>query len=220
MVIAYLYGELLNLYGNDGNVRMLVQKLTELGVEAEVRFVSVEDVPDFSQYDIVYMGSGTESNQRIAIEALRPYREEINDTIEEGRVFLITGNSIDIFGEKLDGCGKAADVDGLGIFGYHSEYVQRIRKMYRRDDTFLEKPVLGFLNHNYKLVNNYSPLFGSDDVRVNNFFGTYLEGPVLIRNPHFLRYILSLVTGDVSLAEKADLRMEEKAYDAYLSMMD
>lgn len=91
MVIAYLYGELLNLYGNDGNVRMLVQKLTELGVEAEVRFVSVEDVPDFSQYDIVYMGSGTESNQRIAIEALRPYREEINDAIEEGRVFLITG---------------------------------------------------------------------------------------------------------------------------------
>ena len=71
MVIAYLYGELLNLYGNDGNVRMLVQKLTELGVEAEVRFVSVEDVPDFSQYDIVYMGSGTESNQRIAIEALK-----------------------------------------------------------------------------------------------------------------------------------------------------
>lgn len=76
-------------------------------------------------------------------------------------------------------------MDGLGIFGYHSEYVQRIRKMYRSDYTFLEKPVLGFLNHNYKLVNNDSPLFGSDDVRINNFFGTYLEGPVLIRNRIF-----------------------------------
>ena len=40
MVIAYLYGDLLNLYGNDGNIKILTQKLAEAGVGAEIRYIS------------------------------------------------------------------------------------------------------------------------------------------------------------------------------------
>lgn len=220
MVIAYLYGDLLNLYGNDGNIKILIQKLAEAGVEAEVRYLSAGDKLEFSEYDMVYMGSGTEENQKIAIEALRPYKDEIKAAIDCGKLFLMTGNSLDIFGQKLDGANVVEDVDGLGVFDYHCRYVPRIKKMYRNNDTFLEKPVLGFLNHNYELKDNENPLFGNDDVRVNNFFGTYLEGPVLIRNPHFLRFILSLLINDVDAVAKVDLEMEEKAYDAYMSLLD
>lgn len=220
MVIAYLYGDLLNLYGNDGNIKILTQKLAEAGVEAEVRYISAGDKLDFSEYDMVYMGSGTEENQKIAINALKPYKEEIKAAIKSGKMFLITGNSLDIFGQKLDGANVVEDVEGLGIFDYYSEYVPRIKKMYRNNDTFLDKPVLGFLNHNYEIRNNDTPLFGGDDVRIDNFFGTYLEGPVLIRNPHFLKYVLTLLTDDKDAVGKVDLEMEEKAYDAYMSLLD
>lgn len=220
MVIAYLYGDLLNLYGNDGNIKILTQKLAEAGVEAEVRYISAGDKLDFSEYDMVYMGSGTEENQKIAINALKPYKEEIKAAIKSGKMFLITGNSLDIFGQKLDGANVVEDVEGLGIFDYYSEYVPRIKKMYRNNDTFLDKPVLGFLNHNYEIRNNDTPLFGGDDVRTDNFFGTYLEGPVLIRNPHFLKYVLTLLTDDKDAVGKVDLEMEEKAYDAYMSLLD
>lgn len=220
MVIAYLYGDLLNLYGNDGNIKILTQKLAEAGVEAEVRYISAGDKLDFSEYDMVYMGSGTEENQKIAINALKPYKEEIKAAIKSGKMFLITGNSLDIFGQKLDGANVVEDVEGLGIFDYYSEYVPRIKKMYRNNDTFLDKPVLGFLNHNYETRNNDAPLFGGDDVRIGNFFGTYLEGPVLIRNPHFLKYVLTLLTDDKDAVGKVDLEMEEKAYDAYMSLLD
>lgn len=220
MVIAYLYGDLLNLYGNDGNIKILTQKLAEAGVEAEVRYISAGDKLDFSEYDMVYMGSGTEENQKIAINALKPYKEEIKASIKSGKMFLITGNSLDIFGQKLDGANVVEDVEGLGIFDYYSEYVPRIKKMYRNNDTFLDKPVLGFLNHNYEIRNNDTPLFGGDDVRIDNFFGTYLEGPVLIRNPHFLKYVLTLLTDDKDAVGKVDLEMEEKAYDAYMSLLD
>lgn len=219
MVIAYLYGDLLNLYGNDGNIKILTQKLAEAGVEAEVRYISAGDKLDFSEYDIVYMGSGTEENQKIAIEALKPYKEEIKNAVSNGKMFLITGNSVDIFGQKLVGTGKVEDVEAIGVFDYHSEYVPRIKKMYRNNETFLDKPVLGFENHNYVIKNNDNPLFGADGVRVNNFFGTYLEGPVLIRNPHFLKFVLSLLVDDAAV-EKVDLEMEEKAYDAYMSLLD
>lgn len=220
MVIAYLYGDLLNLYGNDGNIKILTQKLAEAGVEAEVRYISAGDKLDFSEYDMVYMGSGTEENQKIAINALKPYKDEIKAAIKSGKMFLITGNSLDIFGQKLDGANVVEDVEGLGVFDYYSEYVPRIKKMYRNNDTFLDKPVLGFLNHNYEIRNNDTPLFGGDDVRIDNFFGTYLEGPVLIRNPHFLKYVLTLLTDDKDAVGKVDLEMEEKAYDAYMSLLD
>lgn len=220
MVIAYLYGDLLNLYGNDGNIKILTQKLAEAGVEAEVRYISAGDKLDFSEYDMVYMGSGTEENQKIAINALKPYKEESKAAIKSGKMFLITGNSLDIFGQKLDGANVVEDVEGLGVFDYYSEYVPRIKKMYRNNDTFLDKPVLGFLNHNYEIRNNDTPLFGGDDVRIDNFFGTYLEGPVLIRNPHFLKYVLTLLTDDKDAVGKVDLEMEEKAYDAYMSLLD
>lgn len=219
MVIAYLYGDLLNLYGNDGNIKILTQKLAEAGVGAEIRYISAGDKLEFSEYDMIYMGSGTEENQKIAIKALKPYKEEINAAIDSGKLFLMTGNSLDIFGQKLDGADVAEDVEGLGIFDYYSEYVPRIKKMYRNNDTFLDKPVLGFLNHNYELKNNKDPLFGDDDVRINNFFGTYLEGPVLIRNPHFLIFILSLLTGNIDAVKKVDLKIEEKAYDAYKELL-
>ncbi len=213
MVIAYLYGDLLNLYGNDGNIKILTQKLAEAGVEAEVRYLSVGDKLDFTEYDVVYMGSGTEENQKIAIEALSPYKDEIKAAIDGGKLFLMTGNSLDIFGQKLDGADVVEDVEGLGVFDYHCRYVPRIKKMYRNNDTFLDKPVLGFLNHNYEIRKNEDTLFDDDDVRINNFFGTYLEGPVLIRNPHFLKFVLSLLIDDAEAAAKVDLELEEKAYD-------
>ncbi|MDO5415496.1 MAG: hypothetical protein Q4F78_08545 [Bacillota bacterium] len=219
MVIAYLYGDLLNLYGNDGNIKILAQKLTEAGVKAEIRNISTEDKLDFSEYDMVYMGSGTEENQKIAIKALKPYKEEIEAAVDKGKLFLITGNSPDIFGQKLDGVNIVEDVKGLGVFDYYSEYVPRIKMMYRNNDTFLDDPVLGFLNHNYRIKDNKNPLFGSDDVRVNNFFGTHLEGPVLIRNPHFLKFILSILIGSTDAVEKIDFEMEKKAYDAYMSLL-
>ena len=66
MVVAHLYSDLLNLYGNDGNIKILVKKLREIGVSVDLVSLSVGDKFNFSQYDLVYIGSGTEKNQEIA----------------------------------------------------------------------------------------------------------------------------------------------------------
>ena len=44
-----------------------------------------------------------------------------------------------------------------------------------------------------------------EGIRVNNFFGTYLVGPILVLNPPFTKYILNLMgAGDVKLAFEAE----------------
>ena len=45
--IAHLYYDLMNLYGENGNVRYLVKQLERQGIDAEVHFLSMEEKIDF-----------------------------------------------------------------------------------------------------------------------------------------------------------------------------
>ena len=185
MVIAHLYSDLLNLYGNDGNIKMLVRKLHQIGEKVEVVYPTVNDEMDFSKYDLVYIGSGIEEYQKIAIEDLKKYKDDIKKAIKNNKTFLITGNALDMFGKEL--VNGNTTIKGLNIFDYNSKFVKRIRKDVVYETDFLKKPILGYENHNYVLENNENPLWDNQSIRVNNFIGTYVEGPILVRNPEFLK---------------------------------
>lgn len=212
MVIAHLYSDLLNLYGNDGNIKILVNKLKSIGEDVEVITPSVNDEMNFDRYDLVYMGSGTESNQKIAIEDLKRYEKEISSAIENDKLFFITGNSVDIFGKKLVG---DETISALGILDYISKYVPRIRKDVLYKAGFLENPILGYENHNYVIEGNEHHLWENQGVKYKNFYGTYVEGPILVRNPELLKYIISKLVKDKEKVEKIDLELETKAYDNF-----
>lgn len=216
MVIAHLYSDLLNLYGNDGNIKILVNKLKQIGEDVEVVYPTVQDEMNFDKYDIVYMGSGTETNQEIAIEDLKRYEEDIKNAINNKKVFLITGNAVDLFGKEIEG---DKTITALGIFNYVSELVPRVRKDVVYHAEFLENPILGYENHNYTLKNNEYPLWENQGVKVNNFYGTYVEGPILVRNPEFLRYFLSQLITDKQKLEKLDLHLETRAYDNFKTLL-
>ena len=177
---------------------------------------TVKDEMDFDKYDMIYMGSGTEKNQEIAIEDLKRYQTDIKKAIDNNKVFLITGNSIDIFGKEL--IGKETN-HALGIFDYIAKYVPRIRKdvIYHAD--FLENPILGYENHNYVLENVQNPFWEGQGVKYNHFFGTYVEGPILVRNPELLKFFLGLLINEKELVDKVDLNLEEKAYDNFKTLL-
>lgn len=217
MVIAYLYSDLLNLYGNDGNIKILVNKLNEIGIKTDVLYLTIGDKLNFSNYDLVYMGSGTEENQKLVIDDLKKYTKDIKKAVKNNKLFLITGNSIDIFGKKL--IKNDEEKKSLGIFNYYSIYVDRIRKDVIYNCEFLKKPILGFENHNYIIENNCNYLFENTGVKINNFYGTYIEGPILVRNPEFLKYFILLMVNDKKKIKNLDLKLEEKAYDNFLTIL-
>lgn len=217
MVIAHLYKDLLNLYGNDGNVKILKNKLEQLGCEVTVEEPSLGDKMDFGKYDLVFIGSGTEDNQKMAIEDIRKHRSDIEKAIEEGKVFIVMGNSLDMFGEKLVGVdGTGESMEALGIFSFNSIWTDRIRKDIRRQSIFTGSELLGFENHNY--IAKGSDVSENGEIRRNNFFGAYVEGPVLVRNPELCRTVIELLAG--SKADKLDMDLEEMAYKNFIKIFD
>ena len=98
MKIEVLYGELANLYGDLFNIRFLEQSLDNV----TIYYTGINEKPHFTyeNIDLIYMGPMMERYQEIVIDRLKPYKEKIKELIENEQVFLITGNAIEIFGDR------------------------------------------------------------------------------------------------------------------------
>jgi CobQ-like glutamine amidotransferase family enzyme len=224
--ILHLYYDLMNLYGEYGNIIALRDAFKLQGVEVKIDKKSIGDTIDFMKYDIVYIGEGSEYNQELVRQDLLKYKAELNAYIESYKILIATGNSYELFGDKID------KKEALGIFHFKSFYKSittdvgdRIVNEEIMDTDFLGSPVVGFVNRNsvndikdgylFKVRKGY----GNDikdkfeGIHYKNFYGTYLLGPLLIRNPYLLDYILSNFLGD----KYKELDTPDKqAYEEYL----
>ena len=81
--IGYLYYDLLNLYGENGNIKALKKQLEAINIKVEIHFLTVGDKIDFNKFDLIYIASGTEENQKIVIKDLLKYKEDLNTQIEK-----------------------------------------------------------------------------------------------------------------------------------------
>ena len=62
--ILYLYPDILELYGDFGNIQVLRYRLEKRGIKAIIIPYSIGDeMPDFSEYDIVFAGGGADQEQ-------------------------------------------------------------------------------------------------------------------------------------------------------------
>ena len=197
MKIAYLYYDFLNLYGESGNIKIISNILKYNKIKHEILYLSLDDELEFDKYDLVYIGSGTEDNLLIALKHLSKYKNDIKKYIEDNKFMLVTGNSVDMFGKKID------DNKALNIFDY--EVSKGIRK---KEEVYYNK-ILGFINNN-SYNNKYCD---TDIIRHNNFYGTYILGPILVRNPYLVKQFLNDLTNKKL---KYDLKLETKAYNEFI----
>ncbi len=228
--IAHLYYDLMNLYGENGNVRYLQKKLEEQGFDAEVHFLTIGEDIDFSKYDFYYIGTGSEDNKLIVLEDILKYKKEINNAINSGKYFLVTGNSIELFGEGIINLNNEFVVT-LETFKYQvkEEEFRIVGEQYYESDLTKEK-IIGFQNRNSVIINckenklfkvlkgtGYKPNEDIEGISYNNFFGTYLLGPILVRNPYFTDVLIKNICDQYGIEftpQKEE--MAYKAYDEYL----
>ncbi len=233
--ILHLYHDLLNLYGENGNIRMIAKHLRDRNIELTVKNSRIGEEINFADYDFVYIGSGTEKNQLVALNDLLQYKDNLKSNLDQGLVMLATGNSFEIFGQYIIGV-DGTTTEGLKLFDFHSKRCDdRITSdiIYRSD--FLEKDIVGFVNkmsYTYDIENYlFEVKFGvgankeskSEGIRVNNFFGTYTIGPILFRNPCFMEYISKLIISNKDVDfEISDIKNEDqyKAYEIVLNELE
>ena len=197
MKIAYLYYDFLNLYGESGNIKIISNILKYNKIKHEILYLSLDDELEFDKYDLVYIGSGTEDNLLIALKHLSKYKNDIKKYIEDNKFMLVTGNSVDMFGKKID------DNKALNIFEYE------VTKGKRKMEEVYNNNILGFINNN-----SYNSEYSDTDIiKYNNFYGTYILGPILVRNPHLVKQFLNDLTNKKL---KYDLKLETKAYNEFI----
>ena len=76
LVIGHLYPDLLNLYGDRGNIQCFRKRLEWRGMEAEVIPFLSGDKIDFSKLDIVLLGGGSDREQELVCGFLKDIRED------------------------------------------------------------------------------------------------------------------------------------------------
>lgn len=227
--ILHLYYDIMNLYGEYGNVSAIERYLKEQGAEVTVDLLTVGDAPDFGSYDLVYIGSGTERKQLFVLEDIKRHAESIKNALDAGVIFLATGNSFELFGKTLTAADGAVH-DGLALFDFTVTLGDRRilgDVIYRSE--ICEKPFVGFINRASVISGVKHPLFtvvhgignsendNSEGICEGSFYGTHLTGPCLVKNPHMAEYFVRLLDAKRSAVFcPISAGNEEKAYETTL----
>lgn len=219
--IEVLYGEFANLFGELQNIHYLKRCIPD----AEIIYTGLNQQPAFvdSNVSMVYMGAMTENQQELVIHALAPYKDKLEELIDKGIIFLMTGNAMECFESYIEN-EDGSQIKGLGIFDTYAK-----RNMMNRYNSlilgsFEGIKLVGFkaqFSHSYGDNSNcyfYDVIRGdglypgvkTEGLKRNHFFGTYTVGPFLVLNPLFTKYIIKLMG-----VEEPTLAFEDTIMAAY-----
>lgn len=227
--LLHLYPDLMNLYGEYANVELLKRHLSDQGFEAEItRADSVCDI-ELSEVHFVYVGAGMERSQRYALEDIMKKRDELCDFSGNGGVMLFTGSAYELLGKTItDENGTEREALGIGDYLSVQRGERRITGDCYASCVFLDKAIVGFMNKCSCVMGNNDSIFNmemgfgdnegneKEGFRRNNTFGTYLIGPLLVKNPHMMEYFVKCIgrSADESFEYKdIEYPYEQKAYE-------
>lgn len=229
--IAHLYYDLMNLYGDNGNIKAIKYQLENQGLKTVVDFLTIDDNIDFDKYDLLYLGPGTYDNQKIILKDLMKYQKNIKRFIDDDKFVIATGNALELFGKSIKPLyGK--NIKALNIFDFESEETElRLVGETVATCNSLKKEVIGFQNQNSIITKLKNPWFelskgiGSnvnsniEGINYKNFYGTYMIGPILVRNSELLELIckkLILQKNEDFKFKSFNVTLENKAYNEYI----
>ncbi len=202
ITIGHLYPDLLNLYGDRGNIQCMKKRCEWRGIEAEVREFELPDEVDFSSLDIVLLGGGSDREQMLVCSRLKEIREEFHAYVENGGTVLAVCGGYQLLGRYYDTDGGR--IEGLSLVDLYTEQgsPRLISNIVIENDDF-SYPIVGFENHGGRTyIGEGRPLGqvvfgfgnngedGAEGVLYKNVLGTYLHGPLLPKNPHICDYLL------------------------------
>jgi len=201
--ICHLYPDLLNLYGDRGNILTLQKRCEWRGIEAVVHSVGLDEEFDPDRYDLIFLGGGQDFEQSLISQDLVENKgNAIRKAVERDQVFLCICGGYQMMGEYyLDQSGSK--MEGLHAIPVWTEAGEKrlIGNLVCRSEE-LEKqgmdPILvGFENHSGRttLGEGSRPLakvetgFGNngtdglEGARYRNVYCTYMHGSFLPKNP-------------------------------------
>ena len=209
IVIAHMFPDLLNLYGDGGNVRILSERLAWRGIPVQVKRVEYGESVDLGDVDLVFLGGGPDREQKLASAELMRMKDELAAYVEEDGPVLAICGGYQILGKTwLLG---DEEVPGLDIVGIETRRpgtsADRLIDNIVLSSPLATHPVVGYENHAGRtyLAEGVKP-FGAvvssvghgnndadkaDGALYRKVLGTYLHGPLLSKNPEIADWLLA-----------------------------
>lgn len=206
--LAWLYPDLLELYGDSGNITILSSRCEDVGINLIVDKFTVGDSFDVSEYDMVFLGGGSDREQSIFYHDLISRKEQFAKAIDDGVVVLLICGGYQLFGKYYkDFNGNV--LEGLGLLDYYTETAKERTVGYIVTEAEIDGEKIklaGFENHGGQTYGVPTPLgkvlhgVGNNEkekiegVMYNNLIGTYIHGPLLARNPELTDILINRMT--------------------------
>lgn len=216
LTIGYLYGDLMNIYGDTGNIIALKKRAEWRGIEAEVKQISIGDKLK-GDVDIYFFGGGQDQAQVEVAKDLKLKTENLKRDIERGVPLLAICGGYQLLGEyyhpfegpKLEGVGifsaytMASHDRMIGNLVISSQFTVQSEVSNNREPITVNQ-LVGFENHSGKtfLKENAQPLgnvvkgFGNngedqtEGCIFKNAIGCYMHGSLLPKNPKLADWLL------------------------------
>lgn len=197
LTLAHLYGNLLNTYGDNGNLLVLQYLAKKMGIQLDTEIVSIHEKFDPTKYDLVFFGGGQDFEQLIVSEDIQNKKADLTDYIENDGIMLAICGGYQLLGHYyMDANGEK--IKGIGALDHYTlsqENNRFIGDIVIHNEEFNET-YYGFENHNGRtfLGQGEKPLGkivegkgnnGEDQtegVIYRNVYGSYFHGPILARN--------------------------------------
>lgn len=205
--ICHLYPDILNLYGDRGNIITMEKRMQWRGIETEVTGISVGEPLNANDFDIFFIGGGQDFEQGVLLEDLAKGKgTEIKKAVEDEKTFLAICGGYQMLGnyyKTWDGV-QCDFIGALDLYTVGDKKRMIGNYMYQCDENDGGMIVVGFENHSGKtyLGNGVRPMGkvlagngnngedGTEGARYKNVFATYSHGSLLPKNPQLADYIL------------------------------
>ena len=229
--IYHLYPDVLNLYGDRGNVLCMQRRLEWRGMQANIVPVPIGVKLAAKDCDLLFIGGGQDFEQEILMHDLKGEKTaELKAAIEDGVPVLAICGGYQMLGQYYKTWdGQQCDFSGaLDLYTIGSKDRMIGNYMFTCDELNCE--IVGFENHSGKtyLGAGVKPMgkvlagfgnngeAGTEGARYKNVFGTYSHGSLLPKNPkladHILRVALERKYGEAELTPLDD-SLETAAHD-------
>lgn len=220
--LAHLYGDLLNTYGDIGNVLVLEYYAKQMDVELTSEVISLKTPFDSEKFDIAFFGGGQDYEQMIVSKDIQDKKQALTAFIEAGGPMLAICGGYQLLGKYYIGA-DGQRIEGIGALDHYTKSQDNNRFI---GDIVIENEETGqkyhgFENHNgvTYLGEGERPLGkvlsghgnnGQDQGEgaiYKNVYCSYFHGPILARNGQLAKRIL--LTALKRKYPEADLSSQE-----------
>ncbi len=195
---ANLYPDVMNIYGDRGNVLALKYRCAQRAIELVVDDINVGDAFDPGAYDLALIGGGQDREQRRIAGDLVAKGPALREAIDDGMPALAVCGGFQLFGHRyVDHQGGI--IPGIGVFDMETRHPGPRADRCIGDVVLATSlgEVVGFENHGGRtyLAPGQAPFGkvrrgfgnnaegGDEGARHRNAIGTYLHGSLLPKNP-------------------------------------